>query len=147
MADRRTPFTPRYGPYDRSLRAADSDREAVADILRDHHVAGRIDSDELQERIDRCYAAKSYADLDAVIADLPHEQPQPSRVRGVWLWPRFAFLPLVLIAIVALSHGHLFWLAIPLAFFFFARPMLWRTSGRSSGWGPFGCAPRGGTYV
>ena len=135
-----------YGPYDRSLRAADSDREAVADILREQHVAGRLDTDELQERIDRCYAAKTYADLDAVVADLPHEQPQMSRAAGPWLWPRFALVPLALIAIVALSHGHLFWLAIPLVFFF-VRPMLWRASGRRSGWGPLACAPRDGTYV
>ena len=64
-----------YGPYDRSLRAADSDRESVAAILREQHVAGRIDDDELQDRIERCYTAKTYADLDAVIADLPHEEP------------------------------------------------------------------------
>jgi Domain of unknown function (DUF1707) len=119
-----------YGPYDRSLRAGDSDREAVAEILREQHVAGRLDADELQERVDRCYSAKTYADLDAVVADLPHEQPQPSRGRGPALWPRFAFVPLLLIAIVALSHGHLFWLAIPFAFFLFVRPMLWRTAGR-----------------
>jgi hypothetical protein len=54
---------------------------------------------------------------------------------------------LALIALVAFSHGHLFWLAIPLVFFFFLRPMLWRSGGRRFGWGPFGCAPRGGTYV
>jgi len=119
-----------YGPYDRSLRAADSDREAVADILREQHVAGRIDADELQERIDRCYSAKTYADLDALVTDLPHEQPEPRRP---WLRPRFAFAPLLLIALVALSHGHLFWLAIPLAFFLFVRPMLWRAGGRTCG--------------
>jgi len=136
-----------YGPHDRSLRAADSDREAVADILREQHVAGRLDNDELQERIDRCYSAKTYADLDAVVADLPHEQPPPSRARGLWLWPRLAFAPLLLIAIVALSHGHLFWLAIPLVFFFFVRPMLWRAGGRRLGPGAFGRAPRHGTYV
>jgi Domain of unknown function (DUF1707) len=136
-----------YGPYDRNLRAADSDREAVADILREQHVAGRLDNDELQERIDRCYAAKTYAELDAVVADLPHEQPQMRRVRGVRYWPRFAFLPLLLLAIVALSHGHLFWLAIPLGFFLVVRPMMWRARGRRSGWGPFACAPRHGTYV
>ena len=134
-----------YGPYDRSLRAADSDREAVADILREQHVAGRLDSDELQDRVDRCYTAKTYAELDAVIADLPHEQPQVSG--GLRLWPRFAFVPLLLIAVIAVSHGHLFWLAIPLVLFFFVRPMLWRASGRRSGWGPLGCVPRHGTYV
>ncbi|HTP20131.1 MAG TPA: DUF1707 domain-containing protein [Solirubrobacteraceae bacterium] len=119
----------RYGPHDRNLRCADSDREAVADILREQHVAGRLDSDELQERIDRCYSAKTYAELDAVVADLPREQPQPNRGRGGWMWPRFALVPLLLIALVALSHGHLFWLAVPLVFFLFVRPMLWR-SGR-----------------
>jgi hypothetical protein len=131
-----------YGPHDRSLRAADSDREAIADILREQHIAGRLDSDELQERIDRCYSAKTYADLDAVVADLPREQPRPSDVRGLRLWPRFAFVPLLLIAIVALSHGHLFWLAIPLVFVFVTRTMLGRGSGRR-----FGCAPRHETYV
>ena len=136
-----------YGPYDRSLRAADSDREAVADILREQHVAGRLDNDELQERIDRCYVAKTYADLDAVVADLPHERPQMSRARGSWHWPRFAFVPLMPIAIIALSHGHAFWLAIPLVFFFVVRPIVWRATGRRSGWGPFGCTPRHGTYV
>ena len=131
-----------YGPHDRSLRAADSDREAIADILREQHVAGRLDSDELQERIDRCYSAKTYADLDAIVVDLPHEQPRPSQVRGLRLWPRFAFVPLLLIAIVVLSHGHVFWLAIPLVFVFVTRAMLWRGSGRR-----VGCAPRHDTYV
>jgi len=136
-----------YGPYDRSLRAADSDRESVADILREHHLAGRLDDDELQDRIERCYTAKTYADLDGVIADLPHEEPTMTGGRGPRLWPRFAFVPLLLIAVVALSHGHLFWLVIPFVFFFFARPMLWRAGGRRAGWGQFGCAPRHDTYV
>lgn len=135
------------GPRDRSLRAADSDREAVADILREQHVAGRLDSDELNERVDRCYSARTYADLDAVIADLPHERPAASRARGVTMWPRFAFVALLLIAAVALSHGHLFWIAIPLAFLFVVRPLMWRASGGRFGSGPFGCAPRHGTYV
>jgi len=133
-----------YGPHDRSLRAADSDRESVADILREHHLAGRIDDDELQERIGHCYAARTYADLDAVIADLPNEEPTVSRGRGLPPWPRFAFVPLALIAILALSHGHLFWLVIPFVFFSFVRPMMWRAGGRGLGWGGLGCAARRG---
>jgi hypothetical protein len=42
-------------------------------------------------------------------------------------------VPLLLIAIVALSHGHLFWLAIPFVFFLFVRPMGWRAGGRTCG--------------
>lgn len=148
-----------YGPYDRSLRAADTDREMVADILREQHIAGRLDEDEFQNRIERCFTAKTYADLDAVIADLPQESYESyhsyqshadSRVRtgpGMRVWPRFAFVPLLaLVAIIALSHGHLFWLVIPFVFFF-VRPMLWRAGGRRGGWGPVGCAPRHNTYV
>ncbi|HUB03994.1 MAG TPA: DUF1707 domain-containing protein [Solirubrobacteraceae bacterium] len=131
-----------YGPYDRSLRAADSDREAIADTLRDQHVAGRLDSDELQERLDRCYSARTYADLDAIVADLPHEQPRPRDLRALRLWPRLAFVPLLLIATIALSHGHVFWLAIPLVVVLVTRAMLWRGGSRR-----FGCAPRHGTYV
>lgn len=119
-----------FGPYDRSLRAADSDRESVADILREQHVVGRLDTDELQERIERCYAAKTYAELDAVIDDLPREEPVAG---GGWGWsrwrrPQLALVLPLLIAIVALSHGHVFWLAIPLLFFF-VRPRIWRAGG------------------
>jgi hypothetical protein len=107
----------------------------VADLLREHHAAGRLDTEEFQERVDRCYAAKTYADLDELVADLPRaEQPHPTwRPR---LWPAIAIAGL-LIGLIALSHGHLFWLAIPL-FFFVGRPLLWRFGGR----GFYGCSRR-----
>ena len=65
-----------YGPPDRSLRAGDADRESVAEFLREQHLAGRLDTDELQERLDRCFAAKAYAELDALLTDLP-VRPSP----------------------------------------------------------------------
>lgn len=109
---------PDHGPRDRNLRAADDDRDAVAETLREHHLAGRIDTDELQERIERCYAAKTYAELDALLADLPAED-RSARARPTrWGAPRFALLPLLplLIVALALSHGRVLWLALPLAF-------------------------------
>ena len=136
-----------FGPHDRGLRAADSDREAVADILREQHVAGRLDTDELQERVERCYAAKTYAELDAVIDDLPREEPQTSSGWSLWRGPRIALVLPLLIAIVAVSHGHVFWLAIPFVFFFFVRPMIWRASGGRFGRGPVGCGARQGMYL
>jgi hypothetical protein len=38
--------------------------------------------------------------------------------------PRLALLPLIvlLIVVLALSHGHVLWLAVPFAFFFFIGP-------------------------
>lgn len=115
---------PDYGPPDRNLRAADADRDTAAETLREQHLAGRIDTDELQERIERCYAAKTYAELDALLADLPGEERSASGRRG-WGRRPVALLPLVppLIVALALSHGRVLWLALPLAFFFFTRPL------------------------
>ena len=121
-------------PRDRGVRVGDADRESVADILREQHVAGRLQSDEFQERLDRCYEAKTYAQLDELVADLPRPEPARSSARR-WPRPVLGLVP-ILIAAIALSGGHLFWLAIPL-FFFVVRPLLWRTSGRGVGgcWG------------
>jgi len=141
MCQPRTRLDTEYGPQDRSLRAADYDRDAVVDILREQHLAGRLDTDELQERIDRCYSAKTYAELDAVLADLPAQVPDQVRRqsssartdRGVWRGPRLAWLPLpvlvpILFAAVALSHGFLLWLVIPFVFFFVGRRRRWRST-------------------
>jgi hypothetical protein len=44
----------------------------VATLLREHHAAGRLDADEVQDRIDKALTAKTLGDLDALLADLPH---------------------------------------------------------------------------
>lgn len=54
-----------------SLRVADADREQLIDELREHSVAGRLTSEELEERIGGAYRASTRADLDALRADLP----------------------------------------------------------------------------
>lgn len=64
---------------DRSqTRAADADRERVADILRDAHAEGRLSQDELLERIDATYSSRTFADLDHLIYDLPVVRRPPS---------------------------------------------------------------------
>jgi signal transduction histidine kinase len=123
------------------MRAGDRDRELIAEILREQHLAGRLDSDELEHRLERCLAAKSYAELDALTADLPIREapgwapsPMPSRVvadrgrretirsmRRV-LGQLAVLVAILLLAIWALSgHGY-FWpawawfgLALPFA--------------------------------
>jgi len=55
----------------RSMRAADADRERVADVLREAVAQGRISFKELDERLDQAYAARTYAELEAVTRDLP----------------------------------------------------------------------------
>jgi len=54
-----------------ALRASDADRERVAELLRDHCADGRVSFDELDERLERVYAARTYGDLDGPLADLP----------------------------------------------------------------------------
>ncbi len=54
-----------------TLRVADADRERLAGDLREHMVAGRLSQEELEERLDLAYKAKTQADLDALRADLP----------------------------------------------------------------------------
>jgi DUF1707 SHOCT-like domain len=53
------------------LRASDADRERVADVLRQAAGDGRLTMDELDERLDAAYAAKTYAELEPITHDLP----------------------------------------------------------------------------
>lgn len=62
---------------DPNLRASDSDREAVAQQLRDHYAAGRITLDEFDERTTTTYAAKTFGDLDGLLVDLPAAEVVP----------------------------------------------------------------------
>ncbi|RAO12625.1 uncharacterized protein LUPAC07_04564 [Micromonospora noduli] len=57
------------------MRAADSDRSAVADRLRVALDEGRLDLHEYDERLQRAYAARTYADLEALLTDLPPVTP------------------------------------------------------------------------
>lgn len=57
------------------LRISDDDRHQVAELLRDAAGEGRLDMDELEERIEATYAAKIYADLVPIVADIPGEAP------------------------------------------------------------------------
>jgi Domain of unknown function (DUF1707) len=55
-----------------NVRIGDADREAIAAQLREHYADGRLTLDELNERLDQTFAAKTKADLDVVMRDLPH---------------------------------------------------------------------------
>jgi hypothetical protein len=53
------------------LRISDADREKVAEVLRGAAGEGRLDLEELDERLSATYAARTYADLVPITADLP----------------------------------------------------------------------------
>ena len=74
-----------------NVRAGDADREAVAAQLRDHYADGRLTLDELNERLDQTFAAKTTADLTTVMRDLPYAPRTtaglPSGSYGNTAWP------------------------------------------------------------
>ena len=54
-----------------NIRVGDADRDATATQLREHYAAGRLTLDELNERLEQTFAARTGADLKAVTRDLP----------------------------------------------------------------------------
>jgi hypothetical protein len=144
-------YDPGDGPRDRTLRVGDREREAVAETLRKGHLEGRLDTDEFQVRLERCMAAKTYAELDDLIADFPREagaRRRPGRAGGPRRPPFvLLLLPLAVIAAVVAVGGHVAWLAFPLLFFFVVRPLAWRAWGGGPGRGWRACGPRSTTRV
>jgi uncharacterized protein DUF1707 len=69
MSEDREP--PPVHPVPPSLRASDEDRDRLVDELNEHAVAGRLDTDELEDRLTAAYAARTTAELDALRRDLP----------------------------------------------------------------------------
>jgi len=56
---------------DPKIRASDADRDRTAAALREHLAAGRLTTEEFDERLDKVYAAKTLGELDDLMADLP----------------------------------------------------------------------------
>jgi hypothetical protein len=53
------------------VRASDADREHVIGVLREAFAEGRLTAEEHSARVGQAYAARTYAELAAVSADLP----------------------------------------------------------------------------
>lgn len=68
---------PQEGPAEGRghLRAAHADREQVVELLKTAYVTGRLTKDELDTRAGQALAARTYADLAALTADLPADPP------------------------------------------------------------------------
>src|ERR671915_2282294 len=89
-------------PEPHGVRASDSEREAVVEALQAHAAAGRLDADELEQRLERAYAARIRADLVPLVADLPAAPPPaPARERAPFVLPGFA--PFLAIAVLLVA--------------------------------------------
>ena len=111
---------PETGGERARIRAADADRDRVADILGTAYTEGRLSRDEYDARLESALSARTYADLDHVVTDLPAAQPAvpgpaalvpvPARTNGLAIaslacgLAQFAFGPLATIPAIVLGH-------------------------------------------
>ena len=97
-----------------SLRASDAERESAADELRAHAADGRLTVDELDSRLGAVLSARTRAEVDAVLGDLPAPANpiRPVRTAGRELHAYVAVM-LLLLAIWALTGAGHFWPLYP----------------------------------
>jgi len=69
------------------LRASHADRERVVEVLKDAFVQGRLNKGELDARVGRAFASRTYAELAALTADIPAAPPE-QHARAQNLAPR-----------------------------------------------------------
>jgi hypothetical protein len=94
-----------------TLRASDTEREQTVSALRAHHAAGRLQTNELDQRIATALTATTVTELDDQLRDLPNLRTEQSGRR--WKTRRLAtILPLPVAATaIALSNGaRLIWI-------------------------------------
>jgi Domain of unknown function (DUF1707) len=78
------------GSHDQ-LRASHDDREQVVGTLKTAYVQGRLAEDELDARVDRVYASRTYAELAEVTADIPAPLTGAKSPRNPWRATMIAF--------------------------------------------------------
>ena len=100
-----------------SMRASDADRERAAAALTRHAQDGRLDAEELEQRLERAYAAKTVAELDELQRDLPVEDRAPPR----------PWLPLAVLLVAAGLAGTLL-VGHPIGPLFLLAFLAWRAS-------------------
>ena len=106
---------PAAGSARGNLRAADADRDRVVEFLKLAYSEGRLSKDEYDGRLESALSARTYADLDRLVTDLP--VPRAATVTPVAKTNAFAIASLAcglaqfmfgpLATIPAIVFGHL----------------------------------------
>ena len=96
------------------MRAADADRDRAVSFLTTAYTEGRLGKDEYDARLETALSARTYAELDHVVADLPGARVPPVRrvttTNGLAVaslacgLAQFAFGPLPTIPAIVLGH-------------------------------------------
>ena len=61
------------------MRASDEQRERAAQEIREHFAAGRLTDEELSERVQAVYSARTEHDLNQLLSDLPKLPATPAQ--------------------------------------------------------------------
>jgi Flp pilus assembly protein TadB len=113
-----------------SIRASDADRDAIADRLHRAAVEGRIEPDELEERLHQALRARTYGDLRRLVADLPRTPARRSKGASLTAVTVAIRVVVVLVAIVAVVT-----VAVLMATWWIVWAVLWMTlRTRRHGW-------------
>ncbi len=110
-----------------SMRLGNAEREAALGALEAHRIAGRLDAVEYEDRTVKAAAARVWAELDPLFADLPEPRPHPPAVSSRtapaapvpgagtdrWVSPMIAALPFIALALFFLVRSWLVFLLIP----------------------------------
>jgi hypothetical protein len=114
-----------------TLRASDADREAIADRLHKAAVEGRLEPEELEERLHKALRARTYGELRRLVADLPGMPARRSnRSLALTALKLSARLVLVLVVIAAVVT-----VVVVMAAWWLLWLLLWMTiRGRRHGW-------------
>ena len=96
------------------LRVSDADRERAADRLRAAAGEGRLTPVELEERLEGAFSARTGADLEPLVADLPEPAAAPPRREPRRLWDSehvraYVGVSVMLVVIWALTGAGYFW--------------------------------------
>ena len=96
------------------MRAADADRDRVVELLNTAYSEGRLSKDEYDGRLENALSARTYADLDQLVTDLPAARatavPPVAKTNGLAIaslacgLAQFAFGPLATISAIVLGH-------------------------------------------
>ena len=96
------------------MRAADADRDRVVERLNIAYSEGRLSKDEYDGRLENALSARTYADLDQLVTDLPAARATAvtpvAKTNGLALaslacgLAQFVFGPLATIPAIVLGH-------------------------------------------
>jgi Domain of unknown function (DUF1707) len=99
---------------DLSMRAADADRDRTVERLRDAAAEGRLTPDDLERRLESALAARTYAELESLVADLPQADRARVAARERPDLTAFVATSVLLVAIWALTGMGYFWPVWPI---------------------------------